>query len=342
MVLFVVALHRLHRVGQRPGGDQDQHDQDQGIDVEAEIAGKAQGPDRTQQARKQRHPYPGKSPEVEPQHAQDDERGQSDDEQDGVFVAEHPGVQHGEAGDVHPVLAVGLQLGLEGLHPAEEVLEVNAFFPEAGRDQGRGVVLGHVEAVHALVGIHRLFDRLDIVGRLRRRRIHDGVGGNGGAADLNVAHLGVGQRQDLIRVDACGFQHIAGRLIDLVDRVDVENIALVGLNDDAQNVGRAKHPPVLLVQLDVLVGRRVEIKEVGLDLHLGHIKAQKQGGQRQDDQHIPAKFEEKIDVCFHPAAREHETLLGARNETDEPVRFLAGEPPAVIDALAVDVQDQAV
>ena len=72
----------------------------------------------------------------------------------------------------------------------------------------------------------------------------------------------------LIRVHPGGFEHMQRRFIDLVDRINVENVTLFRLNRHDQHVGRAKHSAVLLVKLNVRVARRVEVKEVRVHAHV--------------------------------------------------------------------------
>ena len=67
VVLLVVAVHRLHGVGEGACREEDRHDQDQRIEVQAEQRHEAERPDARQEAGEDRHPDARPGAEVVPE-----------------------------------------------------------------------------------------------------------------------------------------------------------------------------------------------------------------------------------------------------------------------------------
>ena len=99
------------------------------------------------------------------------------------------------------------------------------------------------------------------------------------------------EREELVGIYPRSFQHLARGPVYLIDGVDIKNIALLLLDGHDQHVGRAEHTPILLVELDIGMARRVEVEEVGVDPHLPRLPAEKDGHEGEHNENRPAKVE---------------------------------------------------
>ena len=140
MVFLVVAVHRLHGVGEGPRGEEDRDHQDERIEVEAEERAHAERPHAREETREDRHPDARPRAEVVPE-----EEGEGGDRHEEHLahlghVALDRGVEPREAGDVDGVVGV-LHVVLELHHAVVEGVEVEVLLPEARVHQRGRVVL---------------------------------------------------------------------------------------------------------------------------------------------------------------------------------------------------------
>src|SRR5262249_15855174 len=122
-----------------------------------------------------------------------DESSNANDAEDVVLVAKDPRIEHGEASDEDGMFAVFLDFRADPHHAFIEIAKIYPFFPEAGSNQGGGIVPGDIEAMYPFVGIYGFFDRLDVVRSFGRTRVHNRVGGDNRSANADVLHLGMSQ-----------------------------------------------------------------------------------------------------------------------------------------------------
>ena len=141
VVLLVVAFHRLHGVTQRPGGDEHEDHDHQGIHREAAQAGEAESPHRAHETREYGDDDALHGAEVQEQKKDDgDCRREEEDPHRRQRLLE-VGEQDGWAGDVDLDLAVGL-LAFDDLpYLCPHSGEVEVFLPESGDDLRRPVVV---------------------------------------------------------------------------------------------------------------------------------------------------------------------------------------------------------
>ena len=303
--LFVVPIHRLDRVAQGAGGEKDRDDEHERIEVEAEKGRHPETPDARQNSGEDRDPYAGPGSKVGIEEERERKQRQSEDVQELGGVLEDGCIQPRKSGDVDRVVGVFLRR-LQLHHPVVEVAEVERLLPEAGIDDGGGVVVGDEQPAHLRAGVDREAHPLGILLRLRHARIEHRPHLHRPLADDGAVHPGVGDGRDLIRHHPLGVDHVLGDAIELLQGLGVVDVAVLHFEDDVHYVRRAEHLPELVIELNVRVLLRVEIEEVGMEADLAEPERedQRHRGDRQDAQ--AAVLEKEAEVRLNPSLRYHE------------------------------------
>ena len=212
----------------------------------------------------------------------------------------HPGIEHGITGDIET--SIGVLVGLcQFVDPVPDILEVRAFLPEAGRNQGRFVVQRDVHPPHAAGSVNCLADGLQLA--LRVRYFPDQrEGGNASSSDYDVFDTWVRERGHLKRVDTSDVHQSPSDRIDFLQCIDRINIALLHLQHDLQYVSRPKHLAILLIEPNIGMRGRVEVEKIRMDAQTEGLIPEEQGAEQDEQADAEPVAEEKIEVLLRQVA----------------------------------------
>ena len=278
----------LRRVAHRARRDEERDHQRQRIERKADQVDEAEAPHGGDQARDRRAQRSLPVAEVEIEQNPRDRRRGGEDPVDLVRVLVHPAVELGLAG--HDDLGVVVDHRLDDAIGdfVEQLLVIDDPLDEARADQRGAVVDRHQHAVEVLRAVDDAPQVLHVglgLGAAHHHRLHFHQPA-GGYADRAVGT--VCERLDLVVVDAVDLVELLGHRPDLVERLDVEDVALANAQHDQHGVGAAEGLGELAVDLDERMRGRQQLVEAADEPELERVVPE-EGSHHCDegDRHHP-------------------------------------------------------
>ncbi|MNF54315.1 hypothetical protein D3C84_357410 [compost metagenome] len=319
------AVHLLRGMRHADGEDQEGHQDRVGIDGVAQPGDDAQLPDHRGQRAEDHQQGAADAAGVQ----QDDEEGtdhrQAEEHHHLNQPVDQVAHQLGEADHPHLVLAAALLAGLARGAVAGELVLVAQLLLEHPRElvvvdaaaggrvlveqrhdqHGRSEVAGHQTADDAGT-VDVLAQLLDVGRRARVVVGHHRTALEALLGDLGPAHRRAPQRLHPGAVDALGEKQLVVDLLEHVQVLGVEDVALGVLHHHPHRIAQAaQRLAVLQVVLDVGLALRNHLLEAGAQLQAGNGHVAQQGGDQQHEQ------DEQRPVVEHQAFQQ---VAGARVE----------------------------
>jgi len=154
--------------------------------------------------------------------------------------------------------------------------EIQSRLPKSCSDQCGLVIARNQEVEDAIVGIDRLFDPGHIFGSLGWAKGKERPQIDARARDPDIAHFGVGDRQDLPGIHARDCHQRSCQAVNLIEGLDGEDVTVLHLDDDDQDIGRAEHASVFFGQLQIGMAGWIKIEKVHLDRSMGQLGSEEE------------------------------------------------------------------
>ena len=278
----MVAALPLDTVAHVAGSQDEGYDQHRGIELPSHEADEAEAPQGRQRAGDYRRP-PSAAPALrQVQHQNHHRHGEQEEDGDGRLVVVAVAAHHRFAGHEDPVVLV-LVLGDDGADLLEQSKIVQPALVERSRHHRRLVVGAHQPRDFAPVGKDMPFEFLDSRLGCGNLGVHVGHDVERAGLGLDIAHAIGGEREDLVMVDTRKAVDRLLHVLNLVQGIEVEDVAVSDLDHEGQALRAAVSFPLVVGANVGMVGGE-EIHETSGDLDLRGVVT---GGRADREQRDP-------------------------------------------------------
>ena len=307
--LLVVALDQLDAVGHGPRGDQEGDHEGQGVEVVAQQGNNAQPPgcrDENPHQRQQDAVYP--SAEVHHQQGQQNRQGEKENLQNLIQIAVDPAHQYRLPGSIDVHTRGGLA-GPQLLHFVLQLAElpenfhvIQLPFIEGATDQGRFQIGGHQQPVDRGIGHDIQAHLRQLRGtQIRVKGIVIGLGVHvAHFREPSLAHGTMGQAAHQVVVHSWQRINALGQAVYPRQCVAIEDGPLFHRYRHDHVIGAAEGILDLVVQLNVGMLLRQQVREVRIHLEVGYSAGKKHSREKNRRQENPGVVEDKD---FHHAEK---------------------------------------